>query len=180
MKNLSEKFFSEIRPKLQKEFGLKNLLEVPQLVKIVVAMGIKEGAGDKSVIEKAKIHLASITGQSPKVCRAKKSIAAFNLTKGSPIGLMVTLRGKMMYDFSDKLFNIVLSRTRDFRGVPLSGFDKNGNYTLGIGEIIVFSEVDYAQLDKTRGLEVTFVIKTKNINSSKKLLEELGMPFQKS
>lgn len=177
---LSTKYLKEIRPKLQKEFGLANFLAAPRLKKVVVSMGVKEGAKDKGIIEKAKGQLAAITGQAPKICRAKKSIAAFNLAVASPIGLAVTLRGEKMFNFLEKLVGIVLPRTRDFHGVPLTGFDKNNNYSLGIREMVIFPEVDYTQLDKNRGLEVTFVLESADQIQSRRLLEELGMPFVKN
>lgn len=177
MKNLQEKFQTEVRPKLQKEFNLKSPLAVPKVSKVVVSMGIKEGAKDQGVIEKVKTQLMEITGQAPRVCRAKKSIASFNLGKGSPIGLAVTLRKKRMYDFLERLFWLVLPRMRDFHGVSLAGFDGRGNYNLGIPEIIVFPEIDYAKIDKIRGLQVTIVTNTKDNKKAKRLLEELGMPF---
>jgi len=150
-----------------------------KITKVVVSMGIKEGAKDKAIIEKMKSQLAAITGQLPKVCRAKKSIAAFSLSKGSPIGLMVTLRGKRMIDFLKKVFTIVLPRTRDFKGAPLTGFDGRGNYNLGIREMFIFPEVDYSQFDKPRGLQITIVTNTKDNREAKHLLEKFGMPFQK-
>jgi len=150
-----------------------------KITKVIVSMGIKEGAKDKGIVEKMKVPLAAITGQQPKVCRARKSIAAFSLGKGSPIGLMVTLRGRRMLDFLRKLFAIVLPRTRDFRGANPASFDGRGNYNLGIPEMSVFPEVDYSQLDKPRGLEITIVTNTKDDQKAKQLLEELGMPFAK-
>jgi len=179
MNNLFEKFETKIKPVLQKEFNLKSSMAVPKIKKVVVSMGIKEGAKDHSIIEKIKEQLKAITGQLPKVCKAKKSIAAFSLTKGSPIGLAVTLRGKRMYDFLEKLFNLVLPRVRDFHGVSLSGFDGRGNYNLGIPEIIVFPEIDFSKVDKMRGLQITIVTNTEDNNKAHRLLEELGMPFQK-
>lgn len=150
-----------------------------KITKVVVNIGIKEGAKDRGVVEKMMVQLAAITGQKPKICRAKKSIAEFNLSKGSPIGLMVTLRGKKMIDFLKKLFTIVLPRMRDFRGVSPKSFDGRGNYNLGISEITVFPEIDYSQLDRSRGLEITIVTNTGNDQKAKELLEKLGMPFSK-
>lgn len=180
MSRLEEKFKSEIVPDLKKELNLKNSLSVPRVVKVVVSMGLKEGAKDSSVIEKNKQHLAVITGQNPRVCRAKKSVAEFSLVKGNPIGLMVTLRGKRMYDFLEKLFFIVLPRLRDFHGVSLSGFDGKGNYNLGIPEVITFHEVEYTKVEKMKGLGVTLVTSAKNDKIAKVLLESLGMAFAKS
>lgn len=158
--------------KMQK-FNLK-------ITKVVVSMGVKEGAKDKGIIDKMKVLMAAITGQQPKVCRARKSIAAFSLVKGSPIGLLVTLRGKRMNDFFKKIFTIVLPRARDFRGVSPAGFDGRGNYNLGISEMIVFPEVDYSQLDRPRGLQITIVTNAGNDMKAKHLLEELGIPFAKA
>lgn len=179
MNKLAEKFESDLKPALQKELGLKNPLAVPRLIKVVVSMGVKEGAKDKGVIEKNKSQLEIIAGQSARICRAKKSIAEFSLVKGSPIGLSLTLRGKRMFDFLEKLFGIVLPRLRDFHGVSLKGFDGWGNYTLGIPEIIVFPEVDYGKVDKTKGLQVTLVTNAKDDKIARRLLEALGMPFEK-
>lgn len=179
MSKLLEKFNKQIKPTLAKEFGFENQAEVPKIVKVVVGMGVKEGAKDKSVLEKMKNQLAAIAGQMPYVCRARKSIAAFNLVAGNLIGLAVTLRGKKMYDFLEKLFTIVLPRTRDFRGVSPKSFDSKGNYNSGLSEMTVFPEVDYSQLDKSRGLQVTIVTNTDDNKEAKRLLEELGLPFAK-
>jgi len=179
MENLQEKYRQEIRPKLAKEFNSKNLLAVPLLEKVVVNMGIGEGAQDKGLIEKATEDLRAITGQKPKVARARMAIAGFKIRKGDSIGLVVTLRGKRMYDFLEKLVKIVLPRVRDFHGVSVSSFDGQGNYNLGIAEQIVFPEIDYAKIDKVRGLQITMVTNTKNETQAKRLLEELGVPFQK-
>ncbi len=177
--HLREKYEKEIKPKLAKEFGLENLMAVPSLKKIVVSMGLGQGAQDKSLIEKASEDLKVITGQKPKITKARMAIAGFKIKKGDPIGLMVTLRGQRMYAFLEKLLRIVLPRVRDFHGVSPLGFDGFGNYNLGISEQIVFPEIDYAKVDKIRGLQVTMVTNTKNEIQAKKLLEELGMPFEK-
>jgi len=179
MSALREKFKKDIRPSLAEEFKLNNLLAVPKVVKVVVSIGVKEGAKDKSVIDKVKSQIEVVTGQTPRICRAKKSIAAFSLGKGSPIGLAVTLRGKRMYDFLERLFTIVLPRTRDFQGVPLSGFDGRGNYNLGVSELIVFPEADFAKFDRTRGLQITIVTDTDDDKKAESLFRKLGMPFQK-
>jgi len=157
-------------PKLKRE---------PQLKKVVVNIGLGEGSQDKKVVEAASQDLIVITGQKPKVCRAKISEANFKIRKGDPIGLMVTLRSKRMKSFVKKLFNIVLPRLRDFQGAGLRGFDGHGNYSLGLTEQIVFPEINYAQVDKTRGLGINFVIDTDSDEEAKKLLEKLGMPFEK-
>jgi large subunit ribosomal protein L5 len=179
MNNLFEKYRQGIKEDLKKELKLTNSLAVPRMIKVVVSMGLKEGVKDQGVIDKNKVHLEAITGLRPKICRAKKSIAAFSLGKGNPIGLAVTLRGKRMYDFLEKLFKVVLPRLRDFRGVPVSGFDGRGNYNLGTPEIIVFPEVDFTKIDKPRGLEINLVTNAKDDKSAQLLLESLGMPFAK-
>jgi len=176
---LQEKYQKEINPKLANEFSLDNFLAVPTVKKVVLNMGLGEMARDKGLIEKAMEDLKAITGQKPKINKARLSIAGFKLRKGDPVGLMVTLRGKRMYQFLEKLFKIVLPRFRDFRGVPLSGLDGRGNYNLGISEQIVFPEIDYAKVDKIRGLQVTFVTSAKNDQQAKRLLEELGIAFEK-
>lgn len=150
-----------------------------KIEKVVVSMGLGETAKDKNLIEAASQDLATITGQRPKATRARMSIAEFKIRKGEKIGLMVTLRGRRMTDFLKKLFSIVLPRLRDFRGVSLNGFDGHGNYSLGMAEQIVFSEIDYSKIDKVRGLQITIVTNTGSNKEAKVLLEKLGMPFAK-
>jgi len=179
MNNLQDKYRQEIKPKLAKEFGLKNVLAAPLVEKVVVSMGLGEGAQDKGLVEKAAEDLKIITGQKPKVTKARMAIAGFKIRKGDSIGLMVTLRGKRMYDFLEKLVKIVLPRVRDFHGVSSSSFDGQGNYNLGISEQIVFPEIDYAKIDKVRGLQITMVTNTNNKLQTKRLLEEIGLPFEK-
>jgi len=179
MNNLQEKYREEIRPKLAKEFGLKNTLAVPLVEKVVINMGLGEGAQDKGLIEKVSEELKVITGQKPKINKARMAIAGFKIREGDPIGLMVTLRNKRMYNFLEKLFKIVLPRVRDFHGVSISSFDGQGNYNLGISEQIVFPEIDYAKVDKIRGFQITIVTNTDNEVQAKRLLEEMGMPFAK-
>lgn len=152
----------------------------PKITKVVLNIGLKEAVHDKGVLEKASEQLAAIAGQKPKVTRAKISIANFKVRQGDPVGLTVTLRGKRMQDFVTKLISIVLPRVRDFHGVSGTAFDKKGNYTLGFTEQIVFPEIDYAKIDKIRGLEVTLVTSATNPEQSRKLLELLGMPFKKN
>ena len=153
---------------------------VPKLQKIVINTGLGEALSNKKTIENMSKQLAIITGQKPSPTKARKSIATFKLRKGETIGLKVTLRGKRMYDFFERLVTIVLPRIRDFRGVSGKGFDDQGNYTLGLKEQIIFPEIDYDKIDKIRGLEITFVTKTKDKKKTKKLLEHLGMPFEKT
>lgn len=150
-----------------------------KVIKVVVSIGMGEAIADKKAIEAASQDLIAITGQKPKVTQAKLSVSSFKLRKGDPIGLMVTLRGKRMQDFLKKLVGIVLPRLRDFQGVPTSSFDGHGNYNLGLAEQIVFPEIDYAKIDKVRGLQVTIVTDSDSDKKAKKLLEEMGMPFAK-
>ncbi len=170
---------TEIRDALAKEFDVKNLMAVPKLTKIVVNVGTSEALKSKDVHAKILNDLMQITGQKPKVTKARISIAGFNIRAGMNVGMVVTLRGKRMYDFWEKLVTIVLPRLRDFRGVPLKSFDKYGNYTLAIVEHTVFPEIDLAKVDKARGMEITFVTSGRSKEQSKRLLELLGMPFEK-
>lgn len=179
--NLQKQFNDTVLPQLMSEFDIKNIMAAPKITKVVINIGIKEAAADKGVLEKAKSQLQDIAGQLPKITRAKKSIANFKLRENDPIGLTVTLRGKRMYDFMTKLFNIVLPRVRDFQGVSTTAFDTKGNYTLGLSEQIVFSEIDYAKIDKIRGLEMTFVVKNAgDAKISRRMLQLMGMPFKKA
>jgi len=178
--NLKQIYTDTVVPKLAEEFGITNKMAVPRIAKIVVNTGVKEGANDKGVIEKVADQITAITGQKAKVTRAKMSIANFKLREGAPIGLAVTLRGKRMFDFLTKLINIVLPKVRDFQGVSDKSFDANGNYTLGLSEQIVFPEIEYSKIDKIRGLEITIVMQSGDSKISKRLLELLGMPFNKS
>lgn len=180
MKNLKQKYIEEIRPDLVKELGVKNEHAVPCLDKVVVNIGVGEEAKDKNQLKQVKDVLAAITGQLPTPRQAKISVSGFNVRQGMVVGLSVTLRGQRMYDFTQKLFSIVLPRIRDFRGVPLKGFDKHGNYTLGIAEYNVFPEVDVTQISKNKGLEITFVVRNSDSKKSKLLLEKLGMPLERS
>jgi len=177
--NLKEKYQREIVPKLAKELDLVNVLAVPKMKKIVINIGLGEASQDKKVLQAASNELAAITGQKPKITAARQSIAGFKLRAGQPVGLMVTLRGQRMYDFFEKLVKIVLPRLRDFRGVSLKSFDGRGNYSLGISEQIVFPEINYAKVKKVRSLELTIVTDAKTDERAQKLLELLGMPFEK-
>ncbi len=179
MTNLRERYQKEIKAKLQKEFKIDNVFTVPKVEKVVINMGIGEATEDKKIVEKAKEDMIAITGQIPKVAKARLSIAGFKLREGDPIGLVVNLRGKRMYNFLEKLFTIVFPRLRDFKGVPKKGFDGRGNYNLGLKEQIVFPEIDYAKIDKTRGLQITIVTDTNENKKAERLLTELGMPFEK-
>ncbi|MCL5438398.1 MAG: 50S ribosomal protein L5 [Patescibacteria group bacterium] len=177
--NLEEKFKKEIVKSLQEELGIKNPMAVPKITRIVVNMGVKDAIADKKNIEKASGILAQITGQKPKVTKAKTSIAAFKLREGQEIGLMVTLRGKRMYDFFEKLVDIVLPRLRDFHGVRKTSFDGHGNYSLGFSEFTVFPEIDQGKVERVQGLEINIVTTAKNNKNGFVLLEALGMPFEK-
>ena len=177
--NLKQKYQQKIIPQLAKELGLKNRLAAPKVVKVVVNMGVGEGASEKGSIEKPSQDLAVITGQKPKITKARASVAGFRLRAGAPIGLAATLRSKRMYDFLEKLFKIVLPRLRDFQGLPVGSFDGRGNYSLGISEYTVFPEIDYSKVEKVRGLEITIVTNAGDDQKAKRLLELLGMPFEK-
>jgi len=177
---LKEKYQTEIVPKLQEEFGYQNKLACPRVEKLVLNMGVGSAAQNSKDLELAKNDLATITGQKPIDTLAKKAIASFKIRKGNKIGTKVTLRGDQMYEFLDKLFNIALPRVRDFQGVSLNAFDQAGNYTLGIQEQSIFPEIDYAKMDKTRSLEITMVVKARNLKEARELLTLLGMPFRKS
>lgn len=178
MSRLRQRYLQEVVPALMKEFGYKNVMAVPRLEKIVVNMGLGEATQNVKVIDAGLDELARITGQRPAVTRAKKSVAAFKVRKGMPIGVMVTLRGERMYEFLDRLISIALPRVRDFRGVSPKGFDGRGNYTLGLRDQLIFPEVDYMRVDKTRGMNVTVVTTAKTDQEAKRLLQLLGMPFR--
>jgi large subunit ribosomal protein L5 len=175
---LKEKYEKEIIKKLASEFGISNKMAVPKVNKVVVNMGVGDAIKDKGLMEQARNDLAAISGQFPSTRAARISVASFSVREGMPVGLKVTLRKDRMYDFLDKLFSVVLPRLRDFRGVPIKSFDKNGNYTLGIEETTVFPEIDLAK-SKPRGLEVTVVTSTDDVKKARALLTYLGMPFVK-
>src|SRR5499433_1408180 len=175
---LKERFNREVAPALMKEFELKNPMAVPHLHKIVVNMGVGEATQNAKVLDPAANELSQITGQKPVITKAKKSIAAFKVRAGMPIGAMVTLRGDRMYEFFDRLVNIVLPRVRDFRGVSTKSFDGRGNYTLGLHDQLIFPEIDYAKVDKLKGMNVTIVTTAQNDNQARSLLKHMGMPFR--
>lgn len=178
MQRLKEKYMNEIKPKLKQELGLKNIMTVPSVKKIVISIGLGDAKDNAAILDKAKVYLSALSGQIPVTTYAKKSISTFKLSKGQKIGMMVTLRGLKMYAFLDKLINIVLPKVRDFKGIPYTSFDRAGNLNLGVKEQIIFPEVDYKSIDKTRGLAVTIATSAKNLEQGKKLLEEMGMPFR--
>lgn len=175
---LRNKYKDEIIPQLMKDFGFKNVMQVPKLDRIVVNMGLGEAVQNAKLIESAVEELSAITGRKPIVTRAKKSIAGFKLREGMPIGVMVTLRGVQMYDFLDRLISIALPRTRDFKGISPKAFDGRGNYTLGIREQIVFPEVNYDKIDSIKGMNVTLVTTAETDEQGRALLKSLGMPFR--
>jgi large subunit ribosomal protein L5 len=180
MARLREKYREEVVPELMKEFGYSNVMQVPELEKIVVNVGLGEAISNAKAIEAAMGDVSAITGQRPVVTRAKKSIAAFKLRAGMPVGVTVTLRGPRMYEFLDRLVGITLPRIRDFRGVSPNAFDGRGNYTLGLREQIAFPEIEYDRIDKTRGLEMSFVTSAKSDEEGRRLLALMGMPFARS
>ena len=179
MDSLQTKYKKEIVSKLMQNLGITNPMAVPKLVKIVVNCGLGEALKDKKVLEKMTTQLAVVTGQKPQVTRAKRAISTFKLRAGDAIGIKVTLRGKRMYDFFTKLVAIALPRVRDFRGIKANGFDRNGNFTLGISEQTIFPELDYSMVDKVRGFEITFVTTATGDEHAQKLLTLLGLPFEK-
>ncbi len=177
--SLQEDYKTKIKEVLAKEFDIKNVMMIPHLVKIVINTGTGDAIKNKEQSAKTAEDLAIITGQKAKITKARVSIAGFNIRAGMNVGMVVTLRGERMYDFYEKLVKIVLPRLRDFRGVPVKSFDKVGNYTLGIVEHTVFPEIDLGKVDRSRGMQITIVTSTKDKVESKRLLELLGMPFEK-
>jgi large subunit ribosomal protein L5 len=177
---IKEAYVKEIVPRLRKERAYPNVMAVPRLKKVVVNMGVGEATQNIKVLDAAMEELARITGQRPAVRRSRKSIAAFKLRQGMPIAAVVTLRGDRMYEFVDRLFNVALPRVRDFRGMPTGSFDGRGNYTLGLKDQLIFPEVDYAKVEKLRGMNVTFVTTARTDEESKVLLQYLGLPFRHS
>lgn len=178
MSRLLERYQKEITPALQKEFGYPNPMAIPRLRKIVVNIGVGEATQNAKVLDNATQDLTLIAGQKALVHRARRSIAAFKLRRGMPIGCSVTLRGRRMYEFLDRLLNIALPRVRDFRGLPTKAFDGRGNYTMGIRDQLVFPEIDYSKVDKTRGMNVTVVTDAKTDEEARALLRHLGVPFR--
>lgn len=176
---LKTRYEREIRPALIERFGYKTPMQAPKILKVTVNMGVGEGKQDSKVFDAAAGQLAQITGQKPNVRRARKSIAQFKLREGMPVGLAVTLRGDRQYEFLDRLFSVAMPRIRDFQGVNPRSFDGRGNFTLGIREQIIFPEVDYDEVDQTRGLDVTITTNRCTDEESFALLEALGMPFAK-
>ena len=175
---LKAKYKSEIAPALKAEFGLKNVMQIPNLTKIVVNMGVGDAARDSKLIEGAIRDLATITGQKPQVTKSRKSIAQFKLRENQPIGAHVTMRGDRMWEFADRLLSISLPRIRDFRGLSPKQFDGKGNYTFGLTEQVVFPEIEQDKIDRPRGMDITIVTTAKNDEEGRALLKALGFPFK--
>lgn len=175
---LRERYQNEVAPAISKEFSITNPMAVPRVEKIVVNMGMGEAIANAKIIDTAADELRAITGQKPIVTKAKKSIASFKLRQGMPIGVMVTLRGDRMYEFLDRLITVALPRVRDFRGVSPKAFDGRGNYTLGVREQLIFPEIDFNKVDKTRGMNISIVTTARNDEQARALLKGLGMPFR--
>ncbi|MEZ4704277.1 MAG: 50S ribosomal protein L5 [Bdellovibrionota bacterium] len=178
MPRLKEKYKNEIVSSLSTKLGIKNVNAIPKLSKIVVNMGLGQAVADAKLIQNATQDMAAITGQKPVVTKAKKAIANFKLRQGMPIGCKVTLRNERMYEFLDRLVNVALPRVRDFKGVSIKAFDKDGNYTLGVKEHIIFPEIDFDKVDKILGMNITFVTTAKDKTHAKELLGQLGVPFR--
>lgn len=176
---LLEMYRKDVVPAMMKEFKFENTMAVPRVEKIVINMGVKEGQQDNKLMEQLAIELGQIAGQKPVITRAKKSISAFKLREGSPIGLKVTLRRSRMYEFMERLFSVATPRIRDFRGFPVNSFDATGNYSFGITEQIIFPEVEFDKLKKTQGMDITFITSTQKKEEAKRLMELLGFPFRK-
>jgi large subunit ribosomal protein L5 len=179
MARLQQVYREEIVPKLRKDLGIQNAMEVPKITKITVNMGVGEAVADKKVVEAAAGDLAKITGQKPMLCLSRKSIASFKLREGLPIGAKVTLRGARMYEFLDRLITIAMPRIRDFRGVSPRSFDGRGNYNMGVKEQIIFPEIQYDQIDQLRGMDITITTTAKDDKAGRALLEAFNFPFRK-
>ncbi|WP_075620185.1 50S ribosomal protein L5 [Paenisporosarcina indica] len=179
MNRLKEKFLKEVSPALMSKFEYKSVMQVPQVNKIVINMGVGDAVQNTKALDAAVEELTIITGQKPVVTKAKKSIAGFRLREGMPIGCKVTLRGERMYEFLDKLIAISLPRVRDFRGVSKKAFDGRGNYTLGVKEQLIFPEIDYDKVSKVRGMDIVIVTTANSDEEARELLTQFGMPFQK-
>lgn len=179
MNRLQEKYNKTIIPQLQKELNFTSIMQVPKIEKIVINIGVGDASSNPKAIDKAVLELSKITGQKPVVTKAKKSIAGFKLRAGMPIGCKVTLRGEKMYDFLDKFISVSLPRIRDFQGLSFKAFDKNGNYTVGIKEQIIFPEINYEEVDKIRGMEISIITTTSDNAIALLLLTKIGLPFKK-
>jgi large subunit ribosomal protein L5 len=180
MSRLKDRYLKEVVPGLRKEFGYTNVMAIPKIEKVVVNMGLGEATQNVKLIDAGADELSRVTGQRAVTTRAKKSIAAFKVRAGMPVGTMVTLRGERMYEFLDRLLNIALPRVRDFKGVSPKGFDGRGNYTLGLKDQLLFPEIDYMKVDKARGMNVSVVTTARTDEEARRLLQLLGMPFRAS
>ncbi len=178
MARLKDKYKNEIAGSLAKEFEIKNPMAIPRIEKVVINMGLGEASSNAKILDVAVEELKAITGQKPVVTKAKKSIAAFKLREGMSIGTMVTLRGDRMYEFLDRLISVALPRVRDFRGISGKAFDGRGNYTLGIREQLIFPEIDFNKVDKTRGMNISIITTAKTDDQARSLLKSMGMPFR--
>jgi large subunit ribosomal protein L5 len=178
MNRLKDRYLQDVVPALRKEFGYRNIMAVPKITKVIVNMGLGDATQNAKIVDAGADDLARITGQKPATTRAKKSIAAFKVRQGMPIGTMVTLRGERMYEFLDRLMSIALPRVRDFKGVSPRGFDGRGNYTMGLRDQLIFPEIDYLKVDKSRGMNISMVTTAKTDQEARKLLQLMGMPFR--
>ena len=179
MARLQEKYSKEVAPALMEKFGYKSVMQIPKLEKIIVNIGCGEAKENAKALESAVSDLAAITGQKPVITKAKKSVAAFKLREGMPIGCKVTLRGEKMYEFLDRFFNVALPRVRDFRGISANSFDGRGNYSVGVKEQLIFPEIDYDKIDKIRGMDIIMVTTAKTDEEARELLTQMGAPFAK-
>ena len=180
MNRLRARYENEVMPALKKEFGFANIMAIPKVTKVVVNMGLGEGTQNAKIVDTGAEELGKITGQKAAITRATKSIAQFKVRKNMPIGAMVTLRGERMYEFLDRLMSIALPRVRDFRGVSPRGFDGRGNYTLGLRDQLIFPEIDYLKVDKSRGMNISVVTTARTDEQARRLLQLLGMPFRQN
>jgi large subunit ribosomal protein L5 len=180
MNRLRTRYQNDVIPALQKEFGFTNVMAIPKVTKVVVNMGLGEGTQNAKIVDTGAEELGKITGQKATITRSKKSIAQFKVRKNMPIGAMVTLRGERMYEFLDRLMSIALPRVRDFRGVSPRGFDGRGNYTLGLRDQLIFPEIDYLKVDKSRGMNISVVTTARTDEQARRLLQLMGMPFRQN
>jgi len=178
LERLQEKYKNEVVPELTKKFGYKNIMQLPKIEKVIINMGVGEAVGNPKALDAAVTDLTAIAGQKPQLTRAKKSLAAWKLREGMPIGCKVTLRGTRMYQFLDKFMNVALPRVRDFRGVSEKAFDGRGNYAVGLREQLIFPEIDYDKIDKIRGMNIVIVTSAHTDEEAKELLRLMGMPFR--
>lgn len=179
MNRLEQKYRDIVAPALMSKFGYKSVMQIPKISKVVINQGVGEAAANSKIVEEALAEIQAIAGQKPVATLAKKSIATFKLREGQPIGVKVTLRGKKMYEFLDKLFNVSLARIRDFRGIPTTSFDGKGNYTLGLKEQVIFPEIEFDKVKNVRGMDIVIVTSATSDDEGRELLGQLGMPFAK-